>query len=142
MVGAGGSYAVATLGPDAATLPTREVVEVVQPLPFAVTDMAPQALRLYRSEITRSNDTAESLLRRLGISDSIAAAFIRNNPQARQALLGKAGRLVSAEADEHHQLLSLSARWARDDSPEFQRLVVARAWKAANSAPARVWRAA
>ena len=72
MVGAGGSYAVATLGPDAAALPTREVVEAVQPLPFAVTDMAPQALRLYRSEITRSNDTAESLLRRLGISDSTA----------------------------------------------------------------------
>ena len=127
MVGAGGSYAVATLGPDAAALPTRQVIETVQPLPFAVTDMAPQALRLYRSEITRSNDTAESLLRRLGVSDSIAAAFIRNNPQARQALLGKAGRLVSAEADEQHQLLSLSARWARDDASEFQRLVVARA---------------
>ena len=84
-------------------------------------------MRLYRSEITRSNDTAESLLRRLGVSDSVAAAFIRNNPQARQALLGKAGRLVSAEADEQHQLLSLSARWARDDVSEFQRLVVAKA---------------
>jgi len=129
MVGAGGSYAVATLGPDAAALPTRQVVEAVQPLPFTAltSDSTPQALRLYRSEITRSNDTAETLLRRLGISDSTAAGFIRNHPQARQALLGKAGRLVSAEADEQHQLLSLSARWTRDDTAEFQRLVISKA---------------
>ena len=75
--GAGATYAVASLAPDAADLPVRTVVEDVQPLtalsPFAT--IQPQAMRLYRSDTTRSSDTAESLLKRIGVYDPQAAAF-------------------------------------------------------------------
>ncbi len=45
----------------------------------------PTASRLFRTEITRSSDTAEALLRRLGIDDPAAAAFVRGNAEARTA---------------------------------------------------------
>jgi murein DD-endopeptidase MepM/ murein hydrolase activator NlpD len=129
LIGAGGSYAVAALGPDAADLPVREIV---QPLALDLSSQleavntAPP-LRLYRSDTTRSSDSADALLRRLGLADPAAADFVRTNALARKALLGRAGRLVTAEADDLHRLQQLTARWiARDDSPEFERLVIAR----------------
>jgi murein DD-endopeptidase MepM/ murein hydrolase activator NlpD len=82
------------------------------------------AYKLYRSETTRSSDTADSLLKRLGIDDAAAAAFLRTDPTARQTLLGRAGRNVSAEASDGNALLSLKARWTTDDSGQFKRLVV------------------
>ncbi len=131
LVGAGGSYAVATLGPDASDLPVRQIVQSVQPLALASlsdsTLAASQPLRLYRSEITRSSDSADTLLTRLGLSDPAAVAFVRSNTLARKVLLGRAGRLVTAEADDLHRLQRLTVRWiARDDSPEFERLVITR----------------
>ncbi|MDO8279365.1 MAG: M23 family peptidase, partial [Burkholderiaceae bacterium] len=74
--GGGGAYAVAALGPDASNMPVREVLEAVQPLrtEAAHDDLAAQALRLYRSDVSRTNDTAETLLTRLGIDDPAAAA--------------------------------------------------------------------
>ena len=131
LVGAGGSYAVAALGPDASDLPVREIV---QPLSLnftgdigAASAASAPALRLYRSDVTRSSDSADALLRRLGLSDRAAADFVRTDPLARKALLGRAGRLVTAEADELHRLQQLTVRWiARDDSPDFERLVIRR----------------
>ena len=78
LVGGTASYAVATLGPDAARMPTQEWVQPL-PLPQLGEALSQQAaeLRLYRSELTRSNDTAESLLQRLGVADAAAAEFIR-----------------------------------------------------------------
>ncbi len=81
---------------------------------------------LYRSDTTRSADTAESLLQRLGIADPAASAFLRGDGLVRQNLLGRAGRSVSAETSDDHRLLRLSARWAPDDSGYFKRLVVER----------------
>ena len=77
--GAGATFAVASLAPDAADLPVRTLVEDVQPQSFLASHEAlqAQALRLYRSDITRSADTAESLLKRLGVYDPQAAAFFR-----------------------------------------------------------------
>lgn len=127
MLGGGsGAFAVASLAPDAADLPVREVIEFIEPaalLPQSeALDM--HAFKLYRSEVTRSNDTADTLLKRLGIDDATGAAFIRTNPIARQALLGRAGRNVSAEASDNNALLKLSARWGADDNGQFKRLVV------------------
>ncbi len=129
LTGGGGAFAVASLAPDPADLPVRTVQYPVeslaedQPL-SALTDMPP--FSLFRSEQTRSSDTAESLLQRMGVADPVAAAFLRTDAQVRQNLLGRAGRLVSAETTDDHRLVRLAARWVSDDSGNFRRLVVER----------------
>ncbi len=124
--GAGATYAVASLAPDASNLPVRTVVEDVQPLPIPgqFDALQTQAMRLYRSDTTRSADTAESLLRRLGVYDPQAAAFIRSDTVVQQTLMGRAGRNVTVEASEGNTLLKLSARWSPDDNGTFKRLTV------------------
>lgn len=124
--GGGGAFAVASFGPDAAELPVREVLESVQALAVPDTDSlsALQPLNLFRSELTRSTDTADTLLKRLGIDDTAAAAFIRADTTARQVLLGKNGRNVTAEVNDNHGLIKLSARWNADDDSSFKRLVI------------------
>ena len=125
--GGGGAYAVASLAPDASQIPVREVLEPVQPLPLQsqVEALDIHSFKLFRSDTTRANDTAESLLRRLGLVDPAAAAFLRSNSVARQALLGRTGRNVSAEASDRQELLSLTTRWINADTDSsFQRLVV------------------
>jgi murein DD-endopeptidase MepM/ murein hydrolase activator NlpD len=123
----GGAFAVASLGPDPAALPVREVLESVQPLPLAEQSEALDAHRfsLFTAEAVRSSDTAESLLARLGVNDAAAAAFLRQDPLARPHVLGAPGRQVSAEATDGRNLLRLAVRWAADDT-HFKRLVVER----------------
>ena len=131
LCGGGGAFAVASLGPDPADLPIREVLEAVQPLAAPAPDgqLDLHALRLYRSEVIRPNDTVGTLLARLGIDDGLAAAYLRNDPTFRSQLLGRAGRTVTVEADEHHTLAKLTARWAPEDNGTFRRLVVERTAK-------------
>jgi murein DD-endopeptidase MepM/ murein hydrolase activator NlpD len=121
-----GSLSIASLAPDAADLQVSQIVESVQPLPLQaqIDELADQTLRLYRADQTRSSDTAESLLKRLGIVDAAAAAHLRNDTMARQALIGRAGRNVRVEATDDNRLLRLTARWAPTDDGNFQRLVV------------------
>ncbi len=122
------AFAVANLAPDAADLPVRQVLEAVEPLALSAEPVAGVSpllpITLYRTDTTRSNDTAESLLRRLGIVDTAAAAFVKSDAATRAALLSRPGRLVTAEADPNNRLVKLSARWTQDESPDFQRLVV------------------
>ncbi len=121
----GGAFAVANLGPDASQLPLREVVErVTAPMTQGLGNKQPMVL--FRADVTRSNDTAESLLSRLGLSDEEAASFLRNAPLARQQLLGRAGRWVSVEGDASRRLRRLTARWSTDKSDQFTRWVVER----------------
>jgi len=127
--GGGGAFAVANLGPDAAKLPIRTLVESLEiaNLEQQVAALEEKTLKLYRNDITRSSDTAESLLRRLGLVDSAAAAYIRQTPEARQALLNRSGRNVSVEANEQQQLLTLTTRWLRSENDtQFQRMVITR----------------
>lgn len=121
----GGAFAVANFGPDASLLPLHEVVEAVAPPPLHNLT-ASQPLVLFRSDVTRSSDTAESLLNRLGLNDAEAANFLRNAPLARQQLLGRAGRWVSVEGDASRRLKRLTARWSSDDSAQFSRWVLER----------------
>lgn len=126
LAGTGLSYAVATLAPDAHTLPVRTVVEPVGTLPLAAQADAlnQKAMRLYRTDQTRSADTVDALLKRLGISDLGAADFLRKDPLAQQHLLGRVGRNVSAEADANSALLSLNVRWSPLDDGQFKRLSI------------------
>ena len=121
----GGAFAVANLGPDASALPLQQVLENVSTLslPSMGSD---KPLMLFRSDVTRSSDTAESLLSRLGVNDPEAASYLRNARAARQQFLGRAGRLVSIEGDASHRLSRLTVRWTSDDSDQFTRWVMER----------------
>lgn len=125
--GGGGAFAVASLAPNAADLPVREVLESVQPLAAENYnfDAAP-AFVLYRTETTRASDTADTLLKRMGVNDAEAAAYLRNDADARQILLGRSGRQVTAEALNDQRLSKLSARWSADTDGQFKRLVIQR----------------
>lgn len=124
--GTGATFAVANLAPDASDLPVRTLVESVQALPVQTqtTTVEALAMRLYRSDTTRSTDTADTLLKRLGVFDPQAAAFLRSDVQTQQVLLGRAGRNVTVETSENNALLSLSARWSHEDNGMFKRLTV------------------
>jgi murein DD-endopeptidase MepM/ murein hydrolase activator NlpD len=127
--GGGGAFAVANLGPDASNLPVQILVETLETpnLEAQVALLEQQTLKLYRNDITRGSDTAESLLRRLGLVDAAAAAYIRKTPEVRQALLNRSGRNVSVEANEQQQLLTLTTRWLKSDTDnQFQRMVITR----------------
>lgn len=126
--GGGGAFAVASFGPDPASLPVREVLESVQPLALSpqIEALDAHVFNLYRSDAVRPTDTVESLLARLGVSDPAAAAYLRQDAAVRTQLLGRPGRTVRAEATADHGLAALTARWVADDSGQFRRLVVQR----------------
>jgi murein DD-endopeptidase MepM/ murein hydrolase activator NlpD len=122
------AFGVAPLAPDASDLPVTQVVEAVQPLPWQAQSesLSNQRFNLFRTEVSRSTDTAETLLRRLNIDDAAAAAFLRTDTLARSLLVGRAGKTVTAETTDDQRLLKLSMRWATDDETQFRRLVIER----------------
>jgi hypothetical protein len=128
LAGGGGAFAIANLGPDIADQPV-----VTLTVPVEIDRLQEQAqsldltqMRLSRTESTRSSDTPESLLRRLGLVDPEAANFLRKNPVAKQALK-QAGRSVVAEADGQQRLLNLNVRWLNNETDTFfQRLAIKR----------------
>ncbi len=121
----GGAFAVASLDAGVASMPLRQVVESVntRSLPSMWAD---KSLQLFRSDLTRSNDTADSLLSRLGVGDPQAAAYLRNARTARQQLIGRAGRMVNLEGDAEHRLTRLTARWVNEDGESFTRWILER----------------
>ena len=120
--------AVSSFAPDPSNLAVREVFETVSPLPLAEQAQALDIhqFKLYRSDFTRVNDTADTLLKRLGIQDPQAAAFLRSDSKSVQALFGRVGRSVTAEALGMDSLLKLSARWSPEDDGLFTRLMIER----------------
>lgn len=136
LAGGGGAFAIANLGPDIADQP---VVTVTVPVAIAQLEDQVKALdvvniSLTRSDTTRSSDTPESLLRRLGMVDADAALFLRNNPLAKQALR-QAGRAVTAEADGQQRLIALNVRWLNKETDTFfQRLSIKKGEKGLQAA--------
>ena len=122
------AFGVAPLAPDAADLPVRQVLESVEPLATqGQTDsLADFRFNLFRTETTRSTDTADALLKRLNINDPAAAAFLRRDASAQLILAGRPGKTVTAEANDSQQLLKLSMRWPTEDAAVFRRLVIER----------------
>ena len=74
------AFGIAPLAPDAADLPRRQITEAIAPEGLAgqLTALADLPLLLNRSEQTRASDTADTLLRRLGLVDADAAQFLRH----------------------------------------------------------------
>ena len=124
---ASGAFAVAgfsAVNPGA--VPIKQLVESVTniSLDSQINSLSKDKLRLYRTDVSRSSDTAESLLSRLGMSDKAAADFMRANPIVRESLIGKSAHLLNAEVDDDNRLLKLTARWTTDSNDSFQRLVI------------------
>ncbi|MGB4115272.1 MAG: M23 family metallopeptidase [Polaromonas sp.] len=122
------AFGVVPLVPDASDLPVRQVLEAVQPLPLQaqLDALADHRIQLFRTDSTRSNDTADTLLKRLNINDTAAAAFMRSDANARLALVGRPGKTIHAEASDTQALSKLSTHWPTDDEASFKRLVIER----------------
>lgn len=129
LFGAGGAFAVASIGLEDPSATVRLVSDSVAAPDLAqqVSALADFDFTLFRSEPTRANDTPEGLLQRLGLADPDAAAFLRKDTLARQALFGRgtAGRTVTAEVSGQFTLERLRTQWVEaDDDQNFKRLVV------------------
>ncbi len=123
------AFGIAPLAPDAAQLPVRQVVEAAS-AGWSATALESEAaapiaaFTLFRSDTTRRDDTAQSLLQRLGVKDIAATGFIIKDTTARTLLLGQAGKLVSIEADAQQRLQRLVARWQPGTQNQYQRLII------------------
>jgi murein DD-endopeptidase MepM/ murein hydrolase activator NlpD len=127
------AVAVAPLVPDAADWPQRLVTQAVVPegMDTQLAALAAQDIALVRSDISRSTDTAEALLARLGVRDPAAAVFIRTDATARQLLAGRGGKMLQARTDSNGTLQELVARYPSEQAEfiktRFTRLTLARA---------------
>jgi len=108
------AFGIAPQVPDAADLPQRTIVENVATVDLhaQLDALAGHDLDLYRSDVTRVSDTADSLLARLNVVDARAAAFLRSDSVAKKLLDGRAGKRVQARVDSHGALEELIARYA------------------------------
>ncbi|UIF87896.1 M23 family metallopeptidase (plasmid) [Cupriavidus necator] len=79
-----------------------------------------------REEPLQRGDTIASLLKRLGVDDPDAQAFIRGSTAARQLLDLEPGQIVQAESDQDNLLVSLHATLDGDVSASHE-LVIERA---------------
>jgi hypothetical protein len=125
------AFGIAPMMPDASDLPRRLITEAVAPegVPAQLEALAEQELQLYRSDLTRSSDTADTLLRRLNVDDPVAADFLRNDPVGRQVLEGRSGKMIQVRTGVDGELDELVARYATEDqaAPRFTRLRIQRA---------------
>lgn len=123
----GGAFALASIETNSPDVVVREVIESIPTLVTGAPNAALQAqpLTLFRNTTTRSSDTTETLLKRVGVFDAAAATYLRQSVDAQQVLFGRKGRVITVEAGTDNGLLKLSARWINKESDErFQRLVI------------------
>ena len=118
LVATGASVAVANLEPDNLRISTRSVVEAVEPLPIGaqIEALSQVTQELHRSTQSRSNDSAEAILKRLGVSDIQALNFLRADPDFQKNVLGRSGRNLRAQTARGASLVELSARWVNSDN--------------------------
>ena len=92
--------------------------------------IAEHDLRILRNDITRSGDSADSLLNRLNVIDSEATAFLRSDMIARKVLTGAAGKMVQVRTNSAGTLQELVARYPTDNPSQanthFNRLRITR----------------
>ncbi len=109
LFGAVAAFGVAPLAPDAALLPTQQITEELQlpGLEAQLTALGEQAQRYHYEERIRAGDSLASLLQRLGVSDTVAERFIRDDKNARGLYQLRPGRVVRAQTDGAGGLLRL-----------------------------------
>jgi murein DD-endopeptidase MepM/ murein hydrolase activator NlpD len=117
--------------PDPSQLPQHLVTEAVRPsgLGSQLDALAAYELDLYRTDLTRASDTADSLLRRLGINDAAAASFLRTDLGAQALLDGQGGKMIRVNSNAQGELDELVARYAAPGAmatTHFSRLKISR----------------
>lgn len=121
------------MAPDAARLPKRLVDEPLQipGLEQQLAGLAEHTLELTRSDLTRSADTVDTLLRRLGVNDPAAADFLRLDRDARRLIDGRSGKRVQVRTAADGSLLDMVVHGPALDAARaashFTRIKVARA---------------
>ncbi|WP_374661897.1 M23 family metallopeptidase [Inhella sp.] len=126
------AFGIAPLVPGTEALPQRQVVQPLQvpELDVQLAALAEHPLGLQRNDATRSGDSADSLLSRMGAFDPAFATFLRSDPTARRLLQGRAGKRVTVEADLSGRVERLVARYPAEGEHLagrfFNRLVVER----------------
>jgi murein DD-endopeptidase MepM/ murein hydrolase activator NlpD len=115
------------------TVPTQQLVTETLPAPAQLAEQLEaldvHALELHRNDLTRVSDTADTLLRRLGVDDAEAATFLRQDPVARRILEGRPGKMVQA-VTENGRLAQLTVRAPAESAQlrdtHFTRLTISR----------------
>lgn len=126
------AFGIAPLAPDAALLPQTVVSEELQlsGLGQQLDQLALHGLELHHSDLSRASDTADSLLRRMGVSDPAVAAFIRQDQHARRLVDGRANKMVQVRTAADGTLIELVARFpaleAGRQTSHFSRLTLSR----------------
>ena len=118
---AAAAFGIAPMAPDAALLPQRLVAQALQidGLSQQLDDLAQHELELSRIDLTRSNDSADSLLKRLGIHDPGVASFIRADRDARRLVDGRGGKMVQVRSAPDGTLRELVARFPALDAAQL-----------------------
>ncbi len=119
------AFGIAPIAPDASRLPVSNIIETLnlesvsaQPLGATI------PFTLFRTDTVRRDDSFQSLLKRLGVQDTDAQAFLSKDPDAARLFTGRSGKTVTVETTDRGQLLKLTARWLPDDERMFERLTV------------------
>ncbi len=123
-----GAAGVAPLAPDAADLPVKLVTQELQ-LPNVAEQLAGgnKSEQTYvNEEKVRPGDSLASLLTRLGVDDAAAAAFIKSDRTAYDALQLKAGKVVQAQTNEDGELKWLSTVVVDNHDNPVKNLVITR----------------
>jgi murein DD-endopeptidase MepM/ murein hydrolase activator NlpD len=115
------AYGIAPMVPDASDMPQHLVTEDVAPqgVQSQLDALAEHELELYRNDLTRASDTADTLLRRLNVNDPSASAFLRSDPIGRKVLEGRSGKMIQVRTDSTGQLDQLVARYAAPDAADI-----------------------
>ena len=111
--------------PDAAQWPVRQVLETMN-APLAVSEPTtsnPEIL-IHQSQLTRRDDSLQTLLKRLGVDDREAQTFLAHDAKSRLLLTGSSGKLASVTRTPQGRLKTLSVRWVDTSIQRISRLVV------------------
>jgi murein DD-endopeptidase MepM/ murein hydrolase activator NlpD len=123
-----GAAGVAPLAPDASDLPVKSLVQELALPNLAQQIAAREAGRQnYMSEErVRAGDTLATLLKRMGVEDEAAAAFIKSDRIAHTILQLRTGKRVQAQTTEHGELQWLSTTVIDGRDNPAKNLVVTR----------------
>lgn len=124
------AFGVVAPSPEAMLEPKRLIVEKAQPndLIRQIEAIDQQPIELYRTDVSRRSDTSDAFLRRLGVEDEAALAFVRKNAEIQSLLNGQAGRVAQATV-KNGELVSLVLRGPSsndegDRPTQFKRIFV------------------
>jgi murein DD-endopeptidase MepM/ murein hydrolase activator NlpD len=68
-------------------------------------------LPLFRNDVTRRGDTADSLLRRLNVTDVQASNFLRSSAAAKEIFAGNVPKMIQVRTDAFGAMAELTARY-------------------------------